>query len=107
MKKIIPLFVILALMTIFCSYSKSKDVSIQGYIKSFGNVPFNYPVIETDNGKQYSIKADDDVKSEIFKTAGNKIEITGVIISPKDDVIFYESAKDGYIEVIEWKFVEK
>lgn len=108
MKKIIPLFMILSFMMIFCSFSKSKEVSIQGFVKSFGNVPFNYPVIETDDGKQYSVKADDDVKNEIFKTAGEKIEVTGVIIVPKkDNEIGFQSAKDGYIEVVEWKFVEK
>lgn len=108
MKKIILLFMILFFITIFCSFSKSKEVSIQGFAKSFGNVPFNYPVIETDDGKQYSVKADDDVNHEIFKTTGEKIEVIGIIIIPKkDDKIGFQCAKDGYIEVVEWKIVEK
>ncbi len=108
MKKSIPLFIVLTLLMIFCSFSKSKEVSIQGFVKSFGNVPFNYPVIETDGSKQYSVKADDDVRSEILKTVGEKIEITGIIVTPKkDDEIDFQSAKDGYIEVVEWKIVEK
>lgn len=107
MKKIIPLFTILILMTMFCSYSKSKEVSVQGFIKSYGNVPFNYPVIETEDGKSYSIKADDDVKDEIFKTVGEKIEVTGIITEPEKDTVDFQCAKDGYIEVIEWKIVEK
>lgn len=99
MKKIIPFIFILSL---FLSFSRSKEISVKGFIKSFGNKPFNYAVIETEKGKQYSIKTDNSTKDELFKTVGSKIEITGILIL-EDDENSFNFSKDGCIELINWK----
>lgn len=101
MKKIILLTFILSL---FLSFSRSKEISVKGFIRSFGNKPFNYAVIETEQGNQYSIKTDNSTKEELFKTLGSKIEITGILIS-QDNENCVNFSEDGYIELIKWKIL--
>ena len=60
------------------SKSNSKVV-ITGYVVSKGNVPFNYPAIETEDGKEYKIVCKEKVKQKLFNAQGNLIKFTGKI----------------------------
>ena len=62
-----------------------NSVSVSGYIKSYGNMPFNFPVIECDDGKLYSIDASDDVKKVLLSKQGKLVSISGIIISEKEN----------------------
>ncbi|MFC2330830.1 MAG: hypothetical protein ACFNKL_07185 [Treponema sp.] len=62
-----------------------NSVSVSGYIKSYGNMPFNFPVIECDDGKLYSIDASDDVKKLLLSKQGKLVSISGIIISEKEN----------------------
>ena len=79
--------------------------TVKGYVHSYGNDPFAYLGIETDDNKKYAIGAEDSVIKELWNTQGNKIEITGVII-PKQYKKEYNMLQDGRIEVSEWKYVK-
>ena len=89
-----------------CSYNPNNNVTVKGYIHSYGNVPFNFIGIKTNNKKEYAISASEDEIKRIWKTQGHEIEITGIIISKKSDGPELGMLKDGKIEVIEWKYVE-
>lgn len=106
MKRIIS-FLSLSLlfsMMIFGASKNNKSVSVVGYVKSYGNVPFNYPCIESLDGHIYTLSYEN--KSELFNTQGKKIQVDGELIkkSKKNEIGFMES-KDGIINVKEFKIV--
>ena len=69
-----------------------NSVSVSGYIKSYGNMPFNFPVIECDDGKLYSIDASDDVKKLLLSKQGSLVSLTGIPVdSNKNDDFYYEN----------------
>lgn len=105
MKKYSVCISLILLMLLCTSFSKNKEVKMQGYIKTYGNAPFVYPVLETKEGLQFSIKADNEIKDELFKTYGAEIKIKGFIIKPEENIMYIESAKDGYIEVTDWDYL--
>lgn len=75
-----------------------NSVSVSGYIKSYGNMPFNFPVIECDDGKLYSIDASDDVKKLLLSKQGKLVSISGIIISEKENNSSdYENSEFGRI----------
>ncbi len=82
------LYSLFAIILLFCGTSMAKhhnSVSVSGYIKSYGNMPFNFPVIECDDGKLYSIDASDDVKKVLLSKQGKLVSISGIIISEKEN----------------------
>lgn len=82
------LYSLFAIILLFCGTSMAKhhnSVSVSGYIKSYGNMPFNFPVIECDDGKLYSIDASDDVKKLLLSKQGKLVSISGIIISEKEN----------------------
>ncbi len=82
------LYSLFAIILLFCGTSMAKhhnSVSVSGYIKSYGNMPFNFPVIECDDGKLYSIDASDDVKKLLLSKQGKLVSISGIIISKKEN----------------------
>ena len=64
---------------------RPQSITVTGYIKSYGNMPFNFPVIECDDGKLYSIDASDDVKKLLLSKQGKLVSISGIIISEKEN----------------------
>ena len=88
MRKKTILYSLFAIILLFCGTSMAKhhnSVSVSGYIKSYGNMPFNFPVIECDDGKLYSIDASDDVKKVLLSKQGKLVSISGIIISEKEN----------------------
>ncbi len=105
-KKIFLILIIMFSSLIFCSYSKNKITKVKGTIQVYGNNPFTYIGIVTTDNKEYAISAEEKVNSELWKTQGRMIEITGYIIKPESDSKSHGLLKDGKIEVTEWKYVK-
>ena len=51
---IITVVAILLCSVIFCSYSKNNNKTVRGFVHVYGNEPFTYIGIETDDNKQYA-----------------------------------------------------
>ena len=90
----------------FSKPDKAKDNSttVTGYIKVYGNEPFTFIGLETENEEQYTIKASDEILIELRKAQGRKIEIKGEI--EKSEKFSLNELKDGNLIVIEWKIVK-
>ncbi|MCR4734724.1 MAG: hypothetical protein K5829_06975 [Treponema sp.] len=97
------LFLLLVLLPSFTFISAAKNhvVKIQGTIHSYGNVPFNYPGIETSDGKVYAVSGSGELKKILLKNQGFLIEFEGVIIPKEEGQPF--ALKNGSFEVIKWK----
>ena len=109
MKRRNTLLIVLSVLLcslIFCSYSKNKISKVTGLIHVYGNDPFTYIGIETQDNKEYAISADDKTISELWKTQGSLIEIGGYIVKPENDQKQPGMLKDGKIEVVDWKYVK-
>lgn len=103
---IITVVAILLCSIIFCSYSKNNNKTVRGFVHVYGNEPFTYIGIETDDNKQYAISADDEEIAKLWQSQGNKIEITGIITGKKGQGPERGMLQDGKIQVIEWKYVK-
>ncbi len=104
MKKNIILILSVCLLTsLFTSFKTNKTVTINGYIHSYGNEPFAYPGIVTDNKKEYAIECSDEIKSELLNNQGVLIEMKGIIYKKGN---YTYKLKDGVIEITEWKKIE-
>lgn len=64
----------------FFSFSRPDDFfSESGFIESYGNEPFNYPVFVV-HSKKYAIEADEKCKKELLSFQGKKISLTGTLL---------------------------
>ena len=109
MKKYLIFFLMLCSMGLCFAYSKpnkaaSNSNTVTGYIKVYGNEPFTFIGLETENDKQYTLKASDQVLEELRKAQGKKIEINGTI--EKSEKASMNELKDGNLIVLEWKVVK-
>ena len=69
-----------------------QSVTVTGYIKSYGNMPFNFPVIECVDGKLYEIDTNDDLKKILLTKQGRLVILTGILVSSKkNDDFYYEN----------------
>ena len=100
---LIPLLLLCILLT---SFSKNKIKTVKGYVHVYGNEPFTFIGLQTNDDKEYAISADEEIKTELWKSQGNLIEITGYIVQKEEDQPPLGMLKDGKIEVTEWKFVK-
>lgn len=81
MKKLFCCFVFLFLFVQdFFSFSRPDDFfSESGFIESYGNEPFNYPVFVV-HSKKYAIETDEKSKRELLSFQGKKIALTGTLL---------------------------
>ena len=102
---------LLSLMMIWTSgFAKGKEdksITVSGYVHSYGNVPFNYPCLETQDGKLYALISEQFEKEVFFNTQGKKIEVTGQIKNERQKKAELFSAKNGMFNVDEWSYVEE
>ena len=68
----------------FCSattkQNKNSKFILEGYVVAKGNVPFIYPVIETEDGITYRISEKTKIKTKkILNLQGNLVRFTGKI----------------------------
>ncbi len=106
MKKLILLLLIIC-SALFCvtAASKNKIKSVEGYITSYGSMPFNFPGLVTDNDEKYGIVADSEVKKELLENQGKKIRITGYLHN--EDKKYIETLKNGFIELENWEVIKE
>lgn len=99
MKKIIISFIfILSFVLEIFAYSKKNNLfSEVGFIKSYGNAPFTYPVFVTENNEKYNINADSETKSTLLSLQGQKIILTGEI----EDGEIFKAIKVSKYKVVE------
>lgn len=109
MKRNIIIFSLLLTAFLCFAYSKpaksEKNMdTLTGMINVYGNEPFTFIGIDTDDEKKYTIKADEETIKALRKTQGHKIEIKGTI--DKDEKSNFNRLKDGYFIVVEWKEIK-
>lgn len=103
MKKIfLPFFLLLSIF-LLSSFSRNNIKTVRGYVHVYGNDPFAYLGIITDDEKEFAIIAEEEEISKLWKTQGSRVELKGIITKPKKDYIEPEMLKDGKIEISEWK----
>lgn len=62
------------------SYSKRNNLFSEiGFIKTYGNEPFLFPVFEDLNGNKYNIDADEKTKKELISLQGKRIVLSGEV----------------------------
>ena len=86
---------------------KNNFFSETGTVRSFGNMPFNFPGFVTENGKQYLIEADDAMKKELLDAQGKKIILNGTIAEKENNGFPMSTLKDGTIKADSFKIIEQ
>ena len=100
-------FYIMLFLSLFvlCSFRKNNNVTITGHIHVYGNEPFTYIGIKTEeNNKEYKIEASAEINDILRLSQGKMIEINGRII--KSDKNEPGMLKDVKIEVYEWRVLK-
>ena len=108
MKKIASIGLIL-LTAMLSSFSMSKNnnyFSEEGVISSFGNEPFSFPGFVTENGKKYSIKADEKILKELIKNHGKVILLKGILQENEENMLSFNKLKDGTVIVKSYKILK-
>ena len=104
--KYLYLFSLIISLFLFCSFSRNNIKTVNGYIHVYGNDPFAYIGIITEDNKEYAIEAEEDEITKLWKTQGTKIELKGTIIKSKKNILEAKMLKDGKIELAEWRVLE-
>lgn len=109
MKKHILMILLITGMGICFAYSKPDKAkesleTVTGYIRTYGNEPFTFIGLVTQDGKEYTIKADEKSLKQLNNIFKEKIQIKGKIT--KSDVAGFNELKDGNLIVIEWKKIK-
>ena len=103
-KKLFPILLIF-LILLFSSFSRNNIKTVKGYVHVYGNDPFAYLGIITDDEKEYAIITEEEEISKLWKTQGSKVELKGIITKPKKNILEPDMLKDGKIEVAEWRLM--
>ena len=89
------LYSLFAIILLFFGTSmaqRPQSITVTGYIKSYGNMPFNFPIIECVDGKLYEIDTSDDLKKVLLTKQGRLVSLTGIPVdSKKNDDFYYEN----------------
>lgn len=86
------------------SFGGRPPESIVGYVKYYGNVPFEFPGFETVDGYIYTIKIEENADfslKDITAAQGYLLELTGEIDKKQKNGL--NVLKDGVFTVSEWK----
>ena len=92
MKKLICLCVLLASFLIPCfSYSSKKNIKdsdmivLEGSVKCYGNEPFVYLGITTEDEAFYKIVASEKIIKDLFSKQGENLKLCGIQIQNSDE----------------------
>lgn len=114
MKKNLLLVICTAILgTAAFAFSKPADsvaeqVTIEGFINWYGNDPFAYAGIKTEEGKIYNFSVSKKAKfteKDITASQGHLIKVTGVMI-PHPAEQDYEALPDGHLEIKTFEIVK-
>ncbi len=111
-KRILLTAAVFSFAAIFSSMSKNdgaefRNAVVTGTIRFQGSIPFQYPCMETSDGKIYTIVADGKTDEKIRRNATSTFRITGRIIPNEPGKLSVNASKDGYLEVSEIKILKK
>ena len=90
-------------MSKFNGDDNSSDF-VTGRIKVYGNEPFTFLGIVTEDGLKYTLKAEKKVLDKIQNAQGHLVEIKGKIEIEKDNS--GNQIKNSYLIVEDWKIVK-
>lgn len=85
------------------SMHEGQKISVTGLIHSYGNEPFTWLGIETEDGKAYALRVDKKTDEKLRQLFGVPILIEGNLELPVQ--YGYEQLKDGAIHVKKIKIV--
>src|SRR5574344_1132352 len=85
---------------------QNEETSVTGHIVIYGSDPHAFPGIQCDDGRQYSITGRKKITDELEKSQGYLIEVTGIVTENRQKTPFFNTLKDGSIEVLSWKAVQ-
>lgn len=85
---------------------KGTYIEVEGVIQLYGNIPFAYEGLVTDDGRHYSLKGDSDkLKEKFAELTGRRVKVTGYVEAPENDggevLKAYDMLKDGYLWVLD------
>ena len=97
--RLIHLIVFSALFfSLFSSFSlPPKRVVVKGYLKFYGNEPFAFLGVETIDGKQYRIVAENE--QQLSELQGYLLKIEGTVKKNSKKNLSFDSLKDGTLTV--------
>lgn len=104
--------ILLIISTAFCfAYSKPKNeapvvVTKTGGVRVYGNEPFTFIGFACDNGEVYTLKASEELLTELRKNQGKHLEIKGYVENPEAADKQMNKLKDGYLIVEKWKKID-
>lgn len=107
MKNFLTTLLILLCGAATFAFGGKSPISVVGHIKFYGNAPFEYPGIETVDGKLYAVQVEEDsgiLLDDIKSTQGKMIELTGRV--EKKEKISVFSLRDGTFVTNEFKILE-
>lgn len=109
----LTVFGLISMSSVFsCSSSHSvqdkhpregQKISVTGLIHSYGNMPFTWLGIETDDGKAYALRVDKKTDEKLRQLFGVTVLIEGKLELPVQ--CGYEQLKDGAIRVKKIKVI--
>ena len=83
---------------LFSSFSfPPKKVVVKGYISFYGNEPFAFLGIDTVDGKQYKIVAENE--KQLSELQGYLLKIEGTVKKNSKKNLSFDSLKDGTLTV--------
>lgn len=92
------IFLMLLVVCMFSSFSlPPKRVVVKGYLKFYGNEPFAFLGIETLDGKQYRIVAENEQR--LSELQGYLLKIEGTVKKNSKKNLSFDSLKDGTLTV--------
>ena len=92
------IFLTLFVICMFSSFSlPPKRVVVKGYLKFYGNEPFAFLGIETLDGKQYKIVAENE--QQLSDLQGYLLKIEGTVKKNSKKSFAFDSLKDGTLTV--------
>lgn len=110
----VAVFGLICMYTIFsCSSSRrvqdtppqeGQKISVTGLVHSYGNEPFTWLGIETEDGKAYGLRIDKETDEKLRQLFGVLVSIEGTLELPVR--YGYEQLKDGAIHVEKFEVVQ-
>ena len=92
------IFLTFLVIFMFSSFSlPPKRVVVKGYLKFYGNEPFAFLGVETIDGKQYRIVAENE--QQLSELQGYLLKIEGTVKKNSKKNLAFDSLKDGTLTV--------
>ncbi len=101
-------FAVTVILCFICASFSAAPKKFKGTIQFYGNSPFEYPGLETKNGRKYALEIPEEVnisKKELLSHSGELIEISGYLDKDKKEGL--NSLPNGTIIVTDYKLLSE